>query len=588
MLQTIKRPLALIVAVILFFVSGPRPVAPIATASGCAGTLTSCITHVVVIIQENRSFNNLFYNFPGATTSGTCHDHQGNTVALTNSGSLTAAVSPGHQWEDGLGDEYSSWFNAGEPVGGALGTLDNHGWNPNHCTYVPSGSILQYWTLAQDYTLADNFFQGNLGPSFEGHQELAAGTTDVSDTASTYCYGASPISGNCIFAVDNPTSGNSGGCGVNNACTSGGCDSGYGAQSESVDNSSYGSGFAPGTLYQYYPCFPRITIFDELLASSIPFMHYQQGSGAQFWHSMDADQGLYCYGASGTPSYTEGVADYLSHCATTVASPNPSPATPTPACIPAQPYCVGTGPKSTYLAHVNATVGGGPWGPEKNNIQIFSDITNGVLPTVSYVVPSSASSDHPTLNDNTGPSWVASVVNAIGQSAYWQNTAIFVTWDDWGGFYDPVTPTPINIAEPGFRVPLLIISPYALAGNVDHTYATFSGILRFIEEVACVNPLGTTDSPTYTSDLTEAFNFAQTPLTFTPIGVAPAPVWFGYAPHKWIKKTIPMDQWYFKHVQMPPEPCSLPDEDSCVTYAQKRAFRAYVKWAHGIHRVIAY
>jgi phospholipase C len=73
-------------------------------------------------------------------------------------------------------------------------------------------------------------------------------------------------------------------------------------------------------------------------------------------------------------------------------------------------------------------------------MQIFNDISSGSLPAVSWVIPDEANSDHPGSGSDTGPSWVASVVNAIGDSPYWSSTAIVITWDDWGGFYDHVKP----------------------------------------------------------------------------------------------------------------------------------------------------
>ena len=82
-----------------------------------------------------------------------------------------------------------------------------------------------------------------------------------------------------------------------------------------------------------------------------------------------------------------------------------------------------------------------------------------------------------------GPSWVASVVNAIGESSYWDSTAIVVLWDDWGGWYDNAKPPQLDYRGLGFRVPCLIISPYAKEGYVDRTQYEFASILRFIEQV---------------------------------------------------------------------------------------------------------
>ncbi|MGB6518440.1 MAG: alkaline phosphatase family protein [Candidatus Cybelea sp.] len=104
--------------------------------------------------------------------------------------------------------------------------------------------------------------------------------------------------------------------------------------------------------------------------------------------------------------------------------------------------------------------------PETN---IFKDISGNALPAVSWVIPDGQNSDHPAqqswgIKTDTGPSWVASIVNAVGQSQYWNSTAIVVVWDDWGGFYDHVAPPQLDYTGLGFRVPLLVVSPYAKPG----------------------------------------------------------------------------------------------------------------------------
>ncbi len=100
--------------------------------------------------------------------------------------------------------------------------------------------------------------------------------------------------------------------------------------------------------------------------------------------------------------------------------------------------------------------------------KVLRDIMTGQLPDVSWVIPSGQASDHPYNNEGSGPSWVAAVVNATGTSRYWPGTAIFVTWDDWGGFYDHVQPPIYNSYEYGFRLPLMVISPYAKPSYISH------------------------------------------------------------------------------------------------------------------------
>ena len=168
-------------------------------------------------------------------------------------------------------------------------------------------------------------------------------------------------------------------------------------------------------------------------------------------------------------------------------------------------------------------------GPDWNNnvvlqnTQILTDIANKQLPAVSWVIPTGQASDHPGVNDGSGPSWVASVVNAIGNSSYWANTAIILTWDDWGGWYDHVPPPKvINDGTSwgsgylyGFRVPLIIASPYAKAAYVSHVTHDFGSILNFIETTFGLPSLGYADARA--DDLSDCFDLQQTPLTFQPV-----------------------------------------------------------------------
>jgi phospholipase C len=150
-----------------------------------------------------------------------------------------------------------------------------------------------------------------------------------------------------------------------------------------------------------------------------------------------------------------------------------------------------------------------------SSTQILSDVANGQLPAVSWVIPSGQASDHPQATDGSGPSWVATIVNAIGNSPYWADTAIFVTWDDWGGWYDHVAPPIYDSYEYGFRVPLIVVSPYARPHYVSHKMHDFGSILRFIEENFYLSTLGYAD--TRADDLSDCFDYNQRPLLFQTI-----------------------------------------------------------------------
>jgi len=205
---------------------------------------------------------------------------------------------------------------------------------------------------------------------------------------------------------------------------------------------------------QVYPCFDRPSLTDLISAAGLTWRYYQSHPGPGLWNAPDAIKHV-----------REG-----SQFATDVVSP-PS--------------------------------------------QVLTDIANGNLASVVWVTPTAKASDHAGITNGTGPSWVASVVNAIGESHYWQSTAVFVTWDDWGGWYDHVAPPMYNSFELGFRVPLIAIGPYAKQGYVSHAQHEFGSILKFTEEAFALGSLGTTD--VRADDLSDCFNFTGKPHAFKPI-----------------------------------------------------------------------
>jgi phospholipase C len=182
----------------------------------------------------------------------------------------------------------------------------------------------------------------------------------------------------------------------------------------------------------------------------------------------------------------------------------------------------GTGNMWNAFDAIKAVRDGPEWGVNVTNsdTQIFTDISNGALPAVSWVIPDGSDSDHPGQQGDNGPSWVASVVNAVGQSNYWSTSAIIVVWDDWGGFYDHVPPPfQDDWGGLGFRVPMIVISPYALGGGsqnyVSHTQYEFGSILKFIEGTFGLGSLGTTDERA--TSMVDCFNLTQQPRSFSVI-----------------------------------------------------------------------
>jgi Phospholipase C len=138
------------------------------------------------------------------------------------------------------------------------------------------------------------------------------------------------------------------------------------------------------------------------------------------------------------------------------------------------------------------------------------DVETGQLPAVSWVTPSFAKSDHPPASVCAGENWTVEVLNALMRSPYWDSTAVVLTWDDFGGFYDHVAPPHVDIYGLGPRVPALVISPWAKSGFIDHNTMEFASVLQFIETVFDLPSL--TQRDTQADDMLSAFDFTQEPL----------------------------------------------------------------------------
>jgi phospholipase C len=160
------------------------------------------------------------------------------------------------------------------------------------------------------------------------------------------------------------------------------------------------------------------------------------------------------------------------------------------------PDCL-TGPISCYTS-LKGTSTPGFWDPLPNFTDVRQDhqqaasqeplsrfygaAKRGTLPNVSWVTPDWADSDHPGASIVQGQAWVTKLVNAVMKGPDWKSSAIFLAWDDWGGFYDHVKPPVVDSQGYGLRVPALVISPYAKKGYIDHQTLSFDAYLKFIED----------------------------------------------------------------------------------------------------------
>jgi phospholipase C len=376
---------------------------------------TTPIQHVVVIMQENRSFDHLFNGFPGADTVQTG----------MNLGVQTPLVATPLGNGPDLDHSHTGWWRQWD-----FGKMDNFAANPKTIStaysYIDPKETAPYWTLARQYTLGDRMFQSNTGPSFVAHQYMIAGQSGK--------------------ASGNP-SGNVWGCDAK--------------PSARVPLLGPNGTEKPGV----YPCFDYQTMADLLDAKRITWRYYAPGANQDLFFMLSAYQAIrhIRFGAD----WHEDV----------------------------------TSPETSFL----------------------TDIAAGKLAQVTWIVPALNNSDHPGAPAQ-GPDWVATLVNAIGQSQFWNSTTIFIAWDDWGGFYDHVPPPQTDDMGLGFRVPVLVVGPFAKRGYVSHTTHESSGFLRYMEEVFSLPSLGTRDSTA--DDFRDCFYYTQRPTPFTPIPTKLPPSFF--------------------------------------------------------------
>jgi phospholipase C len=176
--------------------------------------------------------------------------------------------------------------------------------------------------------------------------------------------------------------------------------------------------------------------------------------------------------------------------------------------------------------------------------RLLDDIESGDLPSVTWVTPRFELSDHPPFSTGHAHNWVTSIVNRVMASDLWEHTAIFLTWDEWGGFYDPVLPPAVDRVGLGIRVPMLTISPFVRRGLIDDELGEFSTPLRFIADNWGLEPL--TDRIRNTHNFEHVFDFGSKPRPPAP-GRKRAPAygdafdWPGDTYPGWKKGTDPVD-----------------------------------------------
>jgi phospholipase C len=422
------------------------------------GLSTTPIAHVVFIVQENRSFDNLFADFPGAdgATRGRMKLKGGRVRWVTlQAHALVNPYDIQHCHTAFLTDYDNGKMDGfGLASRGACGT---HGppVGTGAYQYVEPSQIAPYFAIAHEWGLADHMFQNQGSGSFIAHQDLIRGGSQIDHRYSL---------------VDNPN------------IMPWGCDSGPKSRTSLITMKGkylpY-SGKGPFPCTNKFPSSSYYAVISNLLDKAGVSWHYYSPC-FKGWNPGNCDDGCPALCSGGILNAFDVIASVRN---------------------------------------------GSEWGtnvsmPETN---IFNDITGGTLAAVSWVIPSDANSDHPGegCGCDDGPSWVASVVNAVGQSNYWNSTAIVVLWDDWGGFYDHVAPQQTGWGGLGFRIPMLVLSPYVKKGTgtnggyISSTPYNYGSLLKFVEDNWNLGNLGTSDATA--NSISDMFNYSQQRRTFTKI-----------------------------------------------------------------------
>jgi phospholipase C len=379
------------------------------------------IKHVVFVIKENRTFDNLFGRFPGA--DGATEGLDGDRIRpLTRTPDRLLNDIP-HCYACSI----ESWNH---------GRMDNFartdpGDRYAYTQLVGPDDLPNYWRWAERFALSDNFFASAQGPSFPNHL-----FTIAAQSGGTHINPNQEQARVTLFTQDT------------GLAKSWGCDTLREAYVTVVDSE--------GQVEEVPPCFDFLTEADLLDGAGVPWAYYAA------WN----DQRGYVWSAF------SAIRRVRMH------------------------------PKvwREHIFPVDRFVG---------------DVREGRLPPVTWVTPRYEVSEHPEWSFCHGENWTTRIVNAIMRSPMWKDTAIFITWDDYGGFYDHVPPPQVDDFGFGFRVPLLTISPYAKPGYIDSQLGEFSSVLRFIEDNWGLSQLTHRDRDAF--NLSYLFDFEQEPRAPLPL-----------------------------------------------------------------------
>lgn len=353
-------------------------------AAGC-----SVIKHVIVIVRENHSFDNLFGTFPHA--DGTTKAKIGNkkvkmaeTPDSLNQDLGHGAVTAEKAIDAGRNDRFYKITHATQTFNGKkIDVADSE----YHKRDIPN-----YWKYASTFSLADHFFSSFMGDSFPNHLMLMTGQN--------------------LSVIGNPFN-------LTPTEHTWGCDSNPKAR-VTIDTA--------GKLSQQYPCFTAPTIVDEANAARVSWKYYAPPKGyfGYIWSTLDAFKQI-----RDSSQWNTNV-------------------------LP---------PSSLHAGQES----------------FDTDVTSGNLPAISYLVSDLKYSDHPPASICQGENWVVGKINEVMNSPLWSSTAIIMTWDDFGGFFDQLAPPYLTQYILGPRVPTIVISPYSNPHTVFHKRLDFRSIDLYLE-----------------------------------------------------------------------------------------------------------
>jgi phospholipase C len=451
-------PLGLLAVVLAACVSAPqvtqpsatRPTKPPGRQSLAVGADTGLqkIKHVIIIMQENRSFDSYFGTYPGADGIPRRHGVPAVCVPDPEGG----CVRPYHDTADinvggphGLGNAIAD-TNRGKMNGFIAQQLSYGGGGvPDVMGYHTAAEIPNYWAYARNFVLGDHMFEAVKSWSLPGHLYLVSAW-------SARCRSRSPMS--CVNNI-------------------------FGPYIHHRADYAVAQKLATGTA----PIHLAWTDITWLLhAHHVSWAYYVQ-PGSQ----PDCDNSS-AFTCAPVPQNAQTPGNW-----------NPLPL-------------------FTDVQHDH----------QVHNIRrlhsYFAAARAGALPSVAWIIPSSANSEHPPASVHQGQAYVTALINAAMKSPDWNTTAIFLTWDEWGGFYDHLVPPRVDRNGYGVRVPLIIISPYAKTGYIDHQILSSDAFLKFIEDDflngARLNPttdgrpdprLDVRENASILGNLVDDFNFNQPP-----------------------------------------------------------------------------